>query len=1139
MKEKEALRIVTCVARALAHAHENGVIHRDVKPANIMLSKGGTVKLGDFGLARGQGPSELTLEHAAIGTPQYLAPEQAAGAANASPRSDLFSLGATLYHLVTGQPPFTGENLAEIFGKVIQGRFEPPEAVVDDLSVDTLYLIHRLMRPNPRDRYASARDLIADLEKLQAGQRIAPADFKGDYQTFLDRRRHKRMLIGGAAVALIAASAWFTVSTIHKSNARDEALAECRALNDVGRGELEALSTLGELTNKRDALREALASKSCEKDLVSGLKLRVESLDRDIGKLDAAESILQRTEPADANYRGLARELDSIMPALDGARKRRDFIRRELTRISDEEARGRRREVYFAAYDDAERAIEALRALAHELEERFLPLDEEWADDVGPHARELTSLDSTYLAAHKRYGKRFDKSIDAADFDLAASHLESLQQAWDNARVRAKNQGLPDRFLQLFEDDDVLRRNTLVREESGVWNAIKADIAQLEDDGRPDLALTRVDKFLPAAQRYRETAEQEQKRLRGLVATLLERQQQAIAELELTFRSALGARQYAAAVARVTRAASETNWIGGVAIEIADLKRRAQAIGELNDKFLPGLKRMKQVQIKRITGMAKPKFAHGSAFDRAPGPDPDRYILRLGGKNYAFTLKELDRKTLEAIFGIKTGGQFAPRAYFHFAEAQREREVDPYEALRLLKSAAADLRVEGGDRWLASVEEQTTQLDKRTRAAETSAGQLIDAARKARERNDYEHALDCCNRLFNEFGWTNKVRDSSESIAKLRDVAKGYVGVGLLRRHSAIPPKNYIQPDSKKNRDLVVIRYTGAEWHPLKKDIPPGIEDPAKWLLDNERKFFKRQFLGRPRGLRDFDEFFRRATHQLLDWGGAVDVRRPAKGVQPEDWKPLDPPGYMLKVPKARAPWEAWWHGRQKDFDDTVIHLTNHFRHDRNWSIEFTVEWDKVQWNVKWLEGSKVKDKTEAMAIPGYFAVSAGKIQAAIGYFPYANGGVAGTRIFQAESMTADDGQSDELSDFHWHMAIANDRKKMKRSDRAWLDRLRFARDSAYRIRLERLGSEIHFRFMPLGRFDKEKGFGPVKPRAGREKHDGSKRMHIWYKASRSLDLTRAVDGPNDTPAFRFTGRVRFVLRDVEVTGYLKEESGS
>jgi len=96
MKQKEALRIVTSVARALHHAHVNGVIHRDVKPANIMLSKSGTVKLGDFGLARGQGPSELTLEHAAIGTPQYLAPEQAAGAANASPRSDLFSLGATL-----------------------------------------------------------------------------------------------------------------------------------------------------------------------------------------------------------------------------------------------------------------------------------------------------------------------------------------------------------------------------------------------------------------------------------------------------------------------------------------------------------------------------------------------------------------------------------------------------------------------------------------------------------------------------------------------------------------------------------------------------------------------------------------------------------------------------------------------------------------------------------------------------------------------------------------------------------------------------------------------------------------------------------------------------------------------------------
>jgi hypothetical protein len=141
--------------------------------------------------------------------------------------------------------------------------------------------------------------------------------------------------------------------------------------------------------------------------------------------------------------------------------------------------------------------------------------------------------------------------------------------------------------------------------------------------------------------------------------------------------------------------------------------------------------------------------------------------------------------------------------------------------------------------------------------------------------------------------------------------------------------------------------------------------------------------------------------------------------------------------------------------------------------------------------------------------------------------------------MAPREGHASELSDFHWHMAGARNRKDKKQSDRAWLDQLRFATDSPYRVRLERIGSEIHFRFMPLDRWNKDVGFGPVPKKNSRAKHDGAKRMHIWFKAQNPKTLTRAVAWPDTTPAFRFFGRVRFILRDVVVMGYLKDENGS
>ncbi|MHC4953006.1 MAG: serine/threonine-protein kinase [Planctomycetota bacterium] len=1139
MREKEALRIVLSVARALEHAHANGVVHRDVKPANIMLSKGGVVKLGDFGLARGQGPSELTLEHAAIGTPQYLAPEQAASAANASPRSDLFSLGATLYHLVTGQPPFSGENLAEIFGKVIQGRFEPPEAVTDTLSIDTLYLIHRLMRPNPRDRYASASDLVADLDRLGRGERIAPPDFKGDYQSFLDRRRQKRLLIGGAAVAVIFVSTWFTASTIQASKERKQALAECQALNDVGEGELDRLATLEEFTQKRDELRVALESRDCAAELVASLKQRVDMLDADVSALGKAEAILRSTEADGANFRTADGEVDDIPLRLEGAQARRKAIKRTLARRSEKRARERHRKVYRSAYSDVDEVIAALQVLKNEFDQKHLPIDEEWATEVGPNLRAIENLKRAHSAARDEHGPRFDEALKDGEFDAAESHLRIIHDQWLKAYDRAVDQGLTEKnFLGLFSLIDVNRRDALVREERRVWEALRKRVTKLDADDRPDQALEELEKFLHKAQRYREAAELEERRLKGRVAALLKQQLREIDELERTFKTALGARQYAAAAALIRSKEAERAWIDRAKTRMGVLRERADSIQKIADRFFDRLTSSNAVPVTGITGQKRPKTAPGTAFRRAEGSDPDRYILRLGGTDYPFALADLGHERLKSILAFDATSPDG-LGYFLVAEAYRQ-EKDPYEGLERLREAHYHLGVAKDRTWLKDVNDEIERLVKKTRDGEESARTARNAFDKARERNDHERALDNCRRLLDELAWTREVtkKGTQELLEKERAKLEGYVTVGMLKSTSGIPPKQYEQPDPEKQANLIRITYTGEEWHPLEKDVPPDATDRRAWLEKNEAELLKAAWEARKSSLK-LPEYKRRATHQLLDWSETADVRQRDGTVDPDNWKPLDPPGYVVTVPKPDTTQRAWWEQDWKTFEKSVVHLTNHFRHDANWSVEFTVEWDQVGWKEKRIESGEVVQESYSARLPVYFGVSAGSVQGAIGYFPKSNGGVAGTRIFFDEEMAPREGHASELSDFHWHMAGARNRKDKKQSDRAWLDQLRFATDSPYRVRLERIGSEIHFRFMPLDRWNKDVGFGPVPKKNSRAKHDGAKRMHIWFKAQNPKTLTRAVAWPDTTPAFRFFGRVRFILRDVVVMGYLKDENGS
>ncbi|MBY0309417.1 MAG: serine/threonine protein kinase [Phycisphaerales bacterium] len=167
--EKEAVDIALQVAEALQHAHERGLIHRDVKPKNIMLTKEGVAKLADMGLARAVSDVEAAEAEKgkAFGTPYYISPEQIRGEVKIGPPADIYSLGATLYHMVTGNVPFDGKNPSDVMHKHLKGELIAPDHVNPKLTAGISEVIEMMMAKDPRKRYQSARDLIGDLKALR------------------------------------------------------------------------------------------------------------------------------------------------------------------------------------------------------------------------------------------------------------------------------------------------------------------------------------------------------------------------------------------------------------------------------------------------------------------------------------------------------------------------------------------------------------------------------------------------------------------------------------------------------------------------------------------------------------------------------------------------------------------------------------------------------------------------------------------------------------------------------------------------------------------------------------------------------------------------------------------------------------
>ncbi len=170
-EEKEAIDIVLQIAQALQHAHQRQLLHRDIKPANIILTPEGIAKLADLGMARGTDDQALAKAEKGmtIGTPYYIAPEQIKSKGDVDSRADIYSLGATFYHMVTGQPPFPRQKIEEVLRAHLSEELTPPDHLNTKLSSGLGEVVEFMMAKNRDDRYPSPEGLIIDLECLLQG----------------------------------------------------------------------------------------------------------------------------------------------------------------------------------------------------------------------------------------------------------------------------------------------------------------------------------------------------------------------------------------------------------------------------------------------------------------------------------------------------------------------------------------------------------------------------------------------------------------------------------------------------------------------------------------------------------------------------------------------------------------------------------------------------------------------------------------------------------------------------------------------------------------------------------------------------------------------------------------------------------
>ncbi len=293
------------IAEALDYAHGQGVLHRDIKPGNILLDKAGHIHITDFGLARIEKGATLTESGALVGTPVYMSPEQITGErGDVDRRSDVYSLGVTMYELLTGQQPFKGRNTQALLRNILEKEPKRPRRFHPNIPEDLEAITLKAMEKDPLARYGSAGELALDLQRFLQGESV-DAHLAGPVTLLFRRAKRHKFITGAALIALVAitvAIASLTGSSKRVRNVRETArqdvdratyarlIAEARQHETEGDYELALISLdqaneIGPSTALTLDIVDLLNSRALKEELTGEphaqiLRTREEALDR-------------------------------------------------------------------------------------------------------------------------------------------------------------------------------------------------------------------------------------------------------------------------------------------------------------------------------------------------------------------------------------------------------------------------------------------------------------------------------------------------------------------------------------------------------------------------------------------------------------------------------------------------------------------------------------------------------------------------------------------------------------------------------------------------------------------------------------------------------------------------------------------
>lgn len=251
LSERDALRLFIPLCDALQHAHEGSVVHRDVKPANILIDTRGLARLVDLGLAFAEDDPMLTSPGGTLGTPHYISPEQARDPSSADTRSDIWSLGATMYHALAGHPPFDGDSVAEILSGVLYHRIPDPRHEAPQISKGLALVVRKCLTRDPAGRYQAPADLMRDLERIR--ERRNPEVRAGALDPVKDDPPAWRSPLALAAIALaIVAAGWLVVAAPWR-----DAPLQVNGNEEANREYAPLVSKLNQLRDESITLRRA------------------------------------------------------------------------------------------------------------------------------------------------------------------------------------------------------------------------------------------------------------------------------------------------------------------------------------------------------------------------------------------------------------------------------------------------------------------------------------------------------------------------------------------------------------------------------------------------------------------------------------------------------------------------------------------------------------------------------------------------------------------------------------------------------------------------------------------------------------------------------------------------------------------